>query len=45
LLGCANLWTLIIFLSVKFITYFGFAFILKQKNRNKNFIHANQYLY
>jgi len=36
LLGCANLWTLIIFLSVKFITYFGLAFILQQKNRNKN---------
>jgi D-alanyl-lipoteichoic acid acyltransferase DltB (MBOAT superfamily) len=36
LLGCANLWTLIIFLSVKFITYFGLALILQQKNRNKN---------
>jgi len=36
LLGCANLWTLIIFLSVKFITYFGLTFILQQKNRNKN---------
>ena len=45
LLGCANLWTLIIFLSVKFITYIGLAFILKQKNRNKNFIQANQPLY
>ena len=38
LLGCANLWTLIIFLSVT--TYFGLAFILQQKNRKNNFFNS-----